>query len=293
MKEVLRKVRKLEIKIRRMVNDLFAGEYHAAFKGQGLEFDEVRHYQYGDEIRAIDWNVTARTGQAYIKKFKEERERTLFVLFDISGSEDFGNEQENKLLIGTEIAAILAFSALKNNDKIGMATFSDQIEQYFPPQKGRKHVLAIVRNLLTNRAKNLGTNLAKSLDFIRKTQKRRSILLIISDFLDQEYEQPLIHLARKHEVILIRLFNPREVMGSGYGTIPTLDMETGALAWINAGDTVYGKELGKEFEKIDTNLNHLAKKYKMDYLSINVQKDYFPVLELFFKTRKDRIRSHH
>lgn len=293
MKEVLRKVRKLEIKIRRMVNDIFAGEYHAAFKGQGLEFDEVRHYQYGDEIRAIDWNVTARTGQAYIKQFKEERERTLFVLFDISGSENFGNDEENKLLIGTEIAAILAFSALKNNDKIGMATFSEQIEQYYPPQKGRKHVLAIVRSLLTHKAAYLGTHLGKALDFIRKTQKRKSILLIISDFLDQSYEQSLIHLARKHEVILIRLFNPREVMGSGYGTIPTLDMETGSLAWINAGDTVYGKELNKEFEKIDTNLNHLAKKYKMDYLSINVQKDYFPILELFFKTRKDRIRSHH
>ncbi len=291
MKEVLRKVRRLEIKIRRMVNDIFAGEYHAVFKGQGLEFDEVRHYQYGDEIRFIDWNVTARTGEVFIKQFREERERTLFLLFDISGSEDFGTEKENKLLIGTEIASILAFSALKNNDKIGMATFTDRIEQYFPPQKGRKHVLAIVKSLLTHKALHKNTNISFALDFIRKTQKRKSIVLIISDFLDKDFELPLKHLARKHEIILIRLFHPNEVLQEGAGTIPVMDMESGRLVWINAGDSAYGRELRSQFEMIDKNLTSLSHKLKMDYLAVNTHVDYFNTLENFFKNRKTRLRS--
>lgn len=285
MIEILKKVRKLEIKIRKMVNNTFAGEYHTAFKGQGLEFDEVRHYQYGDEIRAIDWNVTARSGQVFIKKFKEERERTLFVLFDISGSEDFGNDKENKLLIGTEIASILAFSAMKNNDKIGMATFTDSIERYFAPQKGRKHVLAMVRSLLTHKAQSKGTNLSVALDFIRKTQTRRSILLIISDFLANDYDKSLIHLARKHEVVLIRLFNPREVLQEGIGTIPTIDIETGNLSWIHAGNVAYQQQLHERFEKIDKDLQYLSNKYELGYISVNTQKDYFPILEAYFKKR--------
>lgn len=288
MKEILKKVSRLELKIRRKVNDIFAGEYHAVFKGQGLEFDEVRLYQYGDEIRSIDWNVTARTGEVFIKQFKEERERTLFVLFDVSGSEDFGNEKENKLMIGTEIASILAFSALKNNDKIGMATFSDQIEQFYPPQKGRKHVLAIIRSLLTHTSQSKGTNLAFALDFIRKVQKRRSIVLIISDFLDTNYETQLRHLARKHELILIRLFNPNEVLAEGAGTMPVMDMETGNLVWIHAGDNRYGRELSLQFDNIDRQLNYLAQKNKIDYLSVNTHLDYFPVLEAFFKRRKGK-----
>jgi uncharacterized protein (DUF58 family) len=288
MIEILKKVRKLEIKIRKMVNNTFAGEYHTAFKGQGLEFDEVRHYQYGDEIRSIDWNVTARTGQVFIKKFKEERERTLFVLFDISGSEDFGNDKENKLLIGTEIASVLAFSAMKNNDKIGTATFTDRIERYFAPQKGRKHVLAMVRSLLTHKAESKGTNLSLALDFIRKTQTRRSILLIISDFLAGDYEKSLIHLTRKHEVILIRLFNPREILQEGIGTIPTIDIETGNLSWIHAGNEAYQQQLQARFEEIDKNLQYLSNKYELGYIPVNTQKDYFPVLEGYFKKRNSK-----
>lgn len=274
-----------------MVNDIFAGEYHAVFKGQGLEFDEVRHYQYGDEIRFIDWNITARTGEVFIKQFKEERERTLFVLFDVSGSEDFGTEKENKLMIGTEIASILAFSALKNNDKIGMATFTDRIEKYFPPGKGRKHVLAIVKSLLTHKAQNLRTNIAFALDFIRKTQKRKSIILIISDFLDIDYEMSLKHLVKKHEVILIRLHHPNEVLQESGGIIPIMDMETGKMVWINAGDGAYSRKLRAEFEQIDKNLIQLSNKLKIDYLSVNTQLDYFTVLENFFKNRKIRARS--
>lgn len=226
MKDIFQKVRRLEIKTRRLVDNTFAGEYQTAFKGQGLEFDEVRPYQYGDDIRTIDWNVTAKTGEVFIKKFREEREQTLFVLFDISGSGDFGPAEENKRLIGTEIAAILAFSALKNNDKIGLATFSDEIEKYYKPNKGRKHILKLVRGLLTHTNKSEKTKLAMALDFVRHTLRRRSILLIISDFLDKDYEQSLKQLGKRHEVILIRLFHPNELFSMGSGIIPVIDIET-------------------------------------------------------------------
>ena len=220
MKELLKKVRKLEIKTRRKVDATFAGEYHSAFKGQGLEFDEVRLYQYGDDIRSIDWNVTAKSGDVYIKKFKEEREQTMFVLFDISGSEEFGREDENKLQIGTEIAAILAFSAMKNNDKIGLATFTDRIERFYQPRKGRSHILSVIRGLLQHKMRSNKTNIGAAIEWVSRILKRKSIFILISDFLDENYETAVKHLARKHEVILIRLFNPKEVMRAGAGMIP-------------------------------------------------------------------------
>lgn len=285
MKEILRKVRKLEIKIRKMVESTFAGEYHTAFKGQGLEFDEVRLYQYGDDIRTIDWNVTAKTGQVYIKKFKEEREQTLFVLFDVSGSGDFGPLDENKRLIGMEIASILAFSALKNNDKFGLATFSDRLEQFYKPSKGRKHILKIVRGVLTNVNKSEKTNINFALDFIKHTLKRRSILIIISDFLDDNYERALVHLGRKHEVILIRLYHPNEVFQMGTGTIPVLEIESGHQTWLNAGNATYRKQLNDSFEQVQTNLENLCKRNKMDILLVNTQEDYIPVLESYFRKR--------
>ncbi|RMG24999.1 MAG: DUF58 domain-containing protein [Bacteroidetes bacterium] len=285
MKELLRKVRRLEVKTRRMVETTFAGEYHSAFKGQGLEFDEVRPYQYGDDIRSIDWNVTAKTGEVYIKQFREEREQTLFVLFDVSGSEDFGPGQENKLLIGTEIAAILAFSALKNNDKIGLLTFSDQVERFFKPQKGRKHVLKVVRTLLTHEHEHDQTNIQLALDYVKRTLKRHGILIVISDFLDQGFERSLIHLNKKHEVILIRLFHPNERFQMGAGTIPVLDIETGRRRWLNAGDIGYRKLLNENFEEIDQRLQRLCRRYRMGYIPVNTREDYFPVLERYFRQR--------
>lgn len=285
MKDILRKVRKLEIKIRKMVESTFAGEYHTAFKGQGLEFDEVRLYQYGDDIRTIDWNVTAKTGQVYIKKFREEREQTLFVLFDVSGSGDFGPQDENKRLIGMEIASIMAFSALKNNDKFGLATFSDRIEKFYKPNKGRKHILKIVRGVLTNTNKSEQTDINFALEFIKHTLKRRSILIIISDFLDEDYERTLVHLGRKHEVILIRLFHPNEVFQMGTGTIPVLEIESGRQTWLNAGNAAYRQQLNDNFMQVEKNLEALCKKNKMDMLSVNTQEDYIPVLENYFKKR--------
>ncbi|MEM6265076.1 MAG: DUF58 domain-containing protein [Bacteroidota bacterium] len=285
MREILKKVRKLEIKVRRQVDSTFAGEYHSAFKGQGLEFDEVRPYQFGDDIRTIDWNVTARMGEVYIKTFREEREQTLFVLFDVSGSEDFGVGDENKRIVGTEIASLLAFSALKNNDKIGMATFSGRIETFFRPQKGRKHILAMVRSLLTQQPSSRETHLLAALDFVRKTLKRRSILLIVSDFLDKGYEEMLRQLARRHEVILIRLFHPNEVFRASAGTVPVMDLERQRQVWINAGDTAYRHELNEKFEQINKHLQAFSRRNGMDYLSLNTKEDYLMELEKFFRKR--------
>ena len=291
MKELLKKVKTLEIKTRRMVEATFAGEYHSAFKGQGLEFDEVRLYQFGDDIRSIDWNVTAKTGEVYVKIFREEREQNLFVLFDISKSEDFGGDKGNKLMIGTEIAAILAFSAMKNNDKIGLVTFTERVETYYPPKKGRKHILGLIRSLLNEQAKNIGTDIKHAVDYVKKILKRRSILIVISDFLDEGYENALSQLSGKHEVILIRLFNPKEIFRQRAGIIPIVAAESGKLMWINSSSPGYRKQLEGNFKAIDEKLKTLAARHNMDYVSIDTDEDYFPVLEKFFHTRNARLRS--
>jgi uncharacterized protein (DUF58 family) len=288
MLELLKKVRRLEIKTRRMVDATFAGEYHSAFKGQGLEFDEVRPYQYGDDIRAIDWNVTAKTGEPYIKTFREEREQTMFVLFDVSGSEDFGRGAENKLMVGTEIAAILAFSAMRNNDKIGLATFTDKIERFYAPKKGRQHILAIIRGLLQQKMDSKKTNIAYAVDWIQRTVKRKSVFIIVSDFLDDNYDRSLKHLSRRHEVILVRLFNPAEILGAGVGTIPVFDNESGRMIWLNAGDTGYRRTVGERFKAIASNLETLGKRHRMDFISIDTSKDYILELEKFFRRRNAR-----
>lgn len=291
MKELLKKVRRLEIKTKRMVDSTFAGEYHSAFKGQGLEFDEVRPYQFGDDIRAIDWNVTAKTGEPFIKTFREEREQTMFVLFDVSASEDFGRGSENKLVVGTEIAAILAFSAMRNNDKIGLATFTDRIERFYAPKKGRKHILAIIRGLLQHKNRNKKTNIAQAVDWVQRTVKRKSIFIVISDFLDEGYANSLKHLARRHEVILVRLFNPHEVLSVGVGTIPVYDNESGRMIWLNSGDTGYRKTVAERFNAIAEDLSKLGKRHQMDLLSIDTSEDYILQLEKFFRKRNARKRK--
>lgn len=291
MKELLRKVKKLEIKTRKMVESTFAGEYHSAFKGQGLEFDEVRLYQFGDDIRSIDWNVTAKTGQVYIKQFREEREQTMFVLFDVSGSEDFGSGFENKLLVGTEIAAILSFSAMKNSDKIGLATFSDRIERFFSPKKGRSHILSIIRGLLQHKREGSGTNINAALDFIKKTLKRRAILFIVSDFLDENYEKSLQYLSRKHDLILIHLFNPQEILTRSSGIIPVRDMESGRIRWMNSSATGYGAVLRAKFQQKQDMLENLAKRHNIDYLRIDTSRDHIQDLESFFRKRNARKKT--
>ena len=232
-KELLKKVRKIEIKTRRLSDNIFGGEYHSAFKGRGMTFSEVRQYQYGDDIRNIDWNVTARYNEPFIKVFEEERELTLMLLIDISGSEFFGTQNQFKREILTEIAATLSFSALKNNDKVGLILFTDEIELYIPPKKGRFHILRIIRELLEFKPRSKKTNISKALEFFSGVLKKKAIAFLMSDFISSDYEKTLKIAAKKHDLTGIRVFDRREEQIPNLGFVPMLDSESGRVNWIN------------------------------------------------------------
>lgn len=232
-KEILKKVRKIEIKTRRLSDDIFGGEYHSTFKGRGMTFSEVRQYQYGDDIRAIDWNVTARYNEPYVKVFEEERELTMMLMVDVSGSEFFGTNQQFKRDTATEIAATLAFSAIQNNDKVGLMLFSDQVELYIPPKKGKSHVLRIIRELIEFRPKSKKTNINEALKFLSNVLKKKAIVFLLSDFMDDDYEQTLKIAGRKHDVTGIRVFDKHDEEIPNLGIVPMLDAETGNVQLVN------------------------------------------------------------
>ena len=234
-KDLLKKVRKIEIKTRRLSDHIFSGEYHTSFKGRGMTFSEVRPYQYGDDIRAIDWNVTARYNEAHVKVFEEERELTMMLMVDISGSESFGSKNQFKKDIVTEIAATMAFSATNNNDKIGLILFSDQIELYIPPKKGRSHVLRIIRELIEFEPKSRKTDIAQALKFLSSTQKKKAIVFVISDFISEDYEHTLKIASKKHDITGIRVYDIREEKMPNLGMVSMLDAETGETQLINTG----------------------------------------------------------
>ncbi|MFT5761066.1 MAG: hypothetical protein ACI8WA_000171 [Polaribacter sp.] len=232
-KEILKKVRKIEIKTRRLSDDIFGGEYHSTFKGRGMTFSEVRQYQYGDDIRAIDWNVTARYNEPYVKVFEEERELTMMLMVDISGSEFFGTNQQFKRDTATEIAATLAFSATQNNDKVGLMLFSDQIELYIPPKKGKSHVLRIIRELIEFKPKSKQTNINEALKFLSNVLKKKAIVFLLSDFMDDDYEQTLKIAGRKHDVTGIKVFDKHDEEIPNLGIVPMQDAETGSVQLVN------------------------------------------------------------
>tara|TARA_R110002124_G_scaffold89643_3_gene229175 strand:+ start:246 stop:1112 length:867 start_codon:yes stop_codon:yes gene_type:complete len=232
-KEILKKVRKIEIKTRRLSDHIFGGEYHSTFKGRGMTFSEVRQYQYGDDIRAIDWNVTARYNEPYVKVFEEERELTMLLMVDISGSEFFGTNQQFKRDTATEIAATLAFSAIQNNDKVGLILFSDQIELYIPPKKGKSHVLRIIRELIDFKPKSKKTDINEALKFLSNVLKKKAIVFLLSDFMDDDYEQTLKIAGRKHDVTGIKIFDKHDEEIPNLGIVPMLDAETGNVQLIN------------------------------------------------------------
>ncbi len=233
-KELLKKVRKIEIKTRRLSNHIFSGEYHTSFKGRGMTFSEVRQYQFGDDVRSIDWNVTARYNEPYVKVFEEERELTMMLVVDVSGSESFGTKNQLKSDTVTEIAATLAFSATQNNDKIGLILFSDQVELYIPPKKGRSHVLRIIRELIEFQPKSKKTNVSNALKFLASIQKKRAIVFLISDFItNDDYLQTLRIAAKKHDVTGIRVFDAREESLPNVGLVNMLDAETNQLQLVN------------------------------------------------------------
>jgi len=232
-KELLKKVRKIEIKTRRLSNHIFGGEYHSTFKGRGMTFSEVRQYQYGDDIRAIDWNVTARYNEPYVKVFEEERELTMMLVVDISGSEFFGTSEQFKKDTVTEIAATLAFSAIQNNDKVGLILFSDQVELYIPPKKGKSHVLRIIRELIEFQPKSRQTNISEALKFLSNIMKKKAIVFMLSDFMDDDYERTLKIVGNKHDVTGIRVYDKHDEEIPNLGMVPMVDAETGKAQLVN------------------------------------------------------------
>ena len=232
-KEILKKVRKIEIKTRRLSDHIFGGEYHSSFKGRGMTFSEVRQYQYGDDVRSIDWNVTARYNEPYVKVFEEERELTMMLMVDVSGSESFGTHHQFKKDTITEIAATLSFSAIQNNDKVGLILFTDEIELFIPPKKGRSHVLRIIRELIEFHPKSKKTNIANALKFLSNVMKKKAIVFMLSDFMDTEYEQTLKVIGNKHDITGIRVYDKYDEEIPNLGMVPMLDAETGKVHLVN------------------------------------------------------------
>jgi uncharacterized protein (DUF58 family) len=283
--EILKKVRLLEIKSKKLTSDLFTGEYHSAFKGKGMSFKEVREYAAGDDIRFIDWNVSARFGHPFSKVFEEERELTVMLLIDISGSSLFGTVNGRKRDIATEIAAVLSFSAVNNADKIGVIFYSDKVEAYIPPKKGRQHALYIVRELLSKEPKNKGTRVSTALRFFNNATRQRSIAFILSDFLDANYEQALRIAAKKHDVIGIKLYDKMDMLLPDAGLVQVTDAETGLAKWVDTGNSFVRRQYQEEFFRVTAYSTQSFKKAGSELLHLRTDEDYVKVLQKFFISR--------
>ena len=287
-KQILKKVKRIEIRTRGLVNDLFGGEYHSVFKGRGMTFSEVREYQPGDDIRLIDWNVTARTGSPFIKIFEEERELTVYLIVDISASGEFGSNQQLKREFGAEIAAVLGFSAIKNNDKVGLILFSEEVEKYVAPKKGKSHVLRVVRELLYTDSKKSGTSIKKALDYLLKVAKRKSVIFLISDFLDDGYWSSLKVVNRKHDLIGIQLYDPAEISLPDLGLSKIEDPETGSAFWIDTSSKSSLKALKKRLDIDQIKFEKESRKIGFDIIPISTDQDFVEPLLSLFKAREKR-----
>jgi len=284
-KELLKKIRKIEIRTRGLVSNIFGGEYHAAFKGQGMEFAEVRPYQVGDDIRSIDWNVSARNGETYIKIFEEEREQTLMLVVDVSGSGDFGSRNKFKREIAAEICAIIAFSAIQNNDKVGLLLFSDQVERFVPPKKGRRHVLRLIRDLFAHEPQSRGTDLNAAANHLLHVLNRRSILLLISDFLDTGYETLLRAVARRHDTIAVHLQDPREETFPSVGLVELTDAETGETIVLDTGSRAARQAFAEQAARQQAATIELLRRIRVDRVPIRTDEGYVEPLIRFFRHR--------
>lgn len=283
--ELLKKVRKIEIKTRGLSKNIFAGEYHSAFKGRGMTFAEVREYQYGDDIRSIDWNVTARFGHPYIKVFEEERELTVMLLIDVSGSREFGTISQLKKDIFTEVAATIAFSTIQNNDKIGVIFFSDKIEKFIPPKKGKKHVLFIIRELIDFQPESSKTDIAGALRFFTNAIKKSSTAFVISDFIDNEFEKELIIANRKHDIVALQVYDIRETELPNVGLIKLKDAETGQRIWVDTSDKRLRKTYKHAWGESQLSLQKSFTKSGVDSVSMSTSEDYVRALMKLFKMR--------
>lgn len=290
--ELMSKIRRIEIHTRRLVNDSFAGDYHSVFKGRGMAFDEVRPYAPGDEIRTIDWNVTARTGEAYVKKYTEERELTVMLLVDMSGSGDFGSVNRFKRELAAELTAVLAFAATTNNDKVGLLLFTDQVELYIPPRKGRRHVLRLIRELLAFKPQNRGTNIKVALDTVNQMLKRRSIVFLVSDFLDDpaRYRQALSMSNRRHDIIAVDLNDPMESRIANVGLLTLEDAESGEIVWVDTADKRWQASFRQRADKLEQEKRQTFLRASVDHISVATDQDYITPLTGFFQQRARRIR---
>ena len=284
-KELLKKVRKIEIKTRRLSNHIFSGEYHSHFKGRGMTFSEVRKYQFGDDIRDIDWNVTAKLNEPHIKIFEEERELTMMLLVDVSKSESFGTRIQQKRDLITELCAVLSFSAIQNNDKVGVVFFTDQIELFIPPKKGKSHILRIIRELIEFKPKGTGTNISEAFKFLSSVIKKRSIVFTLSDFQDEAFDKNLKIASSKHDLTAIRIIDPAEEQLPDIGLVQLQNPETGTIGWVDTSSSIVRATYEKDYQNFVANFKSYCTHSGTDYLDLRVDRSYTKQLLEFFKRR--------
>lgn len=291
MKELVKKLRKYEIQIRKAINSQMKGDFHSVFKGTGLEFDEVRPYQYGDDIRTIDWNVSAKGHGLFVKTFKEEKEQTVYFILDVSASEDIGSEGKTKADIGKEICGVLALSAVKESSHVGLICYSDIKEKFIKPSKGQQQAYQIISAITLLKPQSLKTNLTKALAFALNTIKRRSVIILISDFIDEGYYKNLKSLARKHDLVIVHISDKRETKLPKLGIIPVIDKETQKTLWINTSFGDFRKMISNNHDKRKQELTSFSRKHQINFLSLDTDEDYVPLLLRLFKVRNKSLKT--
>jgi len=290
MKEIIKKIRDYEIRIRKAINSQIQGDYHSVFKGSGLEFDDVRTYQYGDDIRHIDWNVSAKGHGTFVKTFKEDKEQTVFFLLDVSASQKIGKNNIYKLDVAKEICGVLSLSAIREDSSVGILCYSDTQERYLKPNKGIRHAHLIINRIFTLKPQSLKTNLTTGLASLLNILKRRSLVILISDFIDEGYERNLKAISRLHDLIVIHVFDEREAEFPALGIVPLLDAETQKTIWVNTSSSLFRKQRNNAYQKNAQYLSELCRKNNANYLNISTQEDYVPKLIRLFKVR-NKIRK--
>jgi uncharacterized protein (DUF58 family) len=290
-KEILKKIRRIELRTRRLVNSIFAGQYHSVFKGRGMNFEEVREYAPGDEIRSIDWNVTARMNAPYIKKFTEERELCVMLLVDVSASGMFGSVDLSKRELAAEVASILAFSAINNNDKVGLILFTNEVELFIPPKKGRLHTLRLIREMLYLEPKGRGTDLAGALDYLNRVTNRRSVVFIISDFMSPDFTKALTVTGKRHDLVAMPVTDPGEGNLPDVGIVTLEDAETGAQIDVNTSSRAVRRGLSELHEERSRSLERLLRSRRIDIVRLSTSEDYLIALRAFFEQRERRLAA--
>jgi len=291
-REVIRKVRRLEIRTRRLVDESLAGSYHSMFRGRGMEFSEVREYCPGDDVRTIDWNVSARMGHPFVKKFTEERELTVVLVVDVSGSSDFGTGPTTKMAISAEVAALLAFSATRNNDRVGLLLFTDRVERFLPPRKGREHALRVLREVLTIEPVGRGTGIGAALEFLQRVVRKRAVVFLISDFQDAGYERTLRVVVRKHDLVAVSVSDPRETLLPSCGLVSVIDPETGEVGLLDSGSSAVRRAYREFGERFRSALAQGMRRAGVDLLELGTGEPYELPLVRFFRERARRARRH-